>query len=89
MSHHPALRTPPRHLPAVGCVLHLNSGDIRYRTAGAAIRVDRVRTDISDWYDGDWVWVEGAELDPRGHPTVWIQALVRVDAIPHRAGPLP
>ncbi|MGC5031084.1 hypothetical protein [Micromonospora sp. DT229] len=28
------------------------------------LRVVRVRLDISQWYDGQWVWLEGIEIGP-------------------------
>ena len=40
-----------------------------------------MRLDISDWYGGEWGWVEGHELDAGDHPIAWQQALIRVAAI--------
>jgi hypothetical protein len=54
---------------------------VRYRTAPLRLRVSRVRLDISDWYGGEWVWVEGHELDAADHPIAWQQSLIRVAAI--------
>ena len=75
------LRLTPRQVPDVGQVLRLASGDVRYRTAPLRLLVARVRLDISDWYGGEWVWVEGHELDAADHPIAWQQALIRVAAI--------
>jgi len=72
----------PRTLPDPGQILDLQAGDVRYRSAPPRFRVQRVREDISRWYDGAWVWLEGHELHPTaGHPMLWLQILVAVDAI--------
>jgi hypothetical protein len=84
------LRLAPRQVPDVGQVLRLAAGDVRYRTAPLRLRVTRVRLDISDWYGGAWVWVEGHELDPADHPIAWQQALIRdaaIDRSPTGASP--
>lgn len=73
---------PPRRVPHLGQVLRLDPRDMRYRVAPLTIRVREVRLDLSTWYDGDWVWVEGEELEPGGIVVGWRQVLVRVDAIP-------
>jgi hypothetical protein len=44
-----------------------------------------VRLDISGWYAGGWVWLEGYELDGNGHVISWQQALVAVAAIERNA----
>lgn len=73
-----ALRVPPRRVPQIGQILPLASGDVRYRAAPLRLRVAGIRSDISDWYGGEWVWVEGHELDDTGHPICWQQSLIRV-----------
>lgn len=76
----------PRRIPRIGQVLDLAGAEVRYRGCGLRLRLDRVRLDISGWYDGAWVWVEGQQLDGSGRPVGWQQALVAVAAI-ERAGP--
>jgi hypothetical protein len=72
-------------VPDVGDVLDLVAGEVRYRRAALRLRVSRVRVDISGWYGGGWVWLEGRELDPDGHPISWQQVLVSVAAIERQA----
>jgi len=73
--------TPPRKVPAAGQVLDLSSSEVKYRQAPLRLSVERVRLDISGWYAGGWVWLEGYELDADGHAISWQQALVDVAAI--------
>lgn len=40
------------------------------------IRVERVRHDLSRYYYGAKVWVEGYRLDDAGVPVEWLQALI-------------
>lgn len=75
------LRAPPRRVPHLGQVLQLAGGDVRYRAAPLRLQVTEVRLEISQWYGGEWVWVEGHELDAADHPIAWQQALIRVTAI--------
>lgn len=77
--------TPPERVPDIGQVLALSSVDVRYRDAPLRLRVMRVRLDISGWYDGRWVWLEGHELDDEGFPINWQQLLVSVAAIGDQA----
>jgi hypothetical protein len=72
------------HLPVpadqlIGRVLEIPAGKCRYRDGVLVLRVQRVRLDISQWYDGLWVWVEGDEL-VGGYRLRWTQALVHVAA---------
>lgn len=76
-----AATVPPRCLPAVGQVLDLAGDDLRYREAALRLRVSEIRADISGWYGGQWVWLEGHELDLGGQPIAWQQQLVRVSAV--------
>lgn len=71
----------PRRVPRVGDVIDFAAGGVRYRRAALRLRVSRARVDISGWYGGAWVWLEGRELDPAGDPISWQQVLVSVAAI--------
>ena len=46
----------------------------------------RVRWDLSHYYDGEWVWVEGESLGADGMPLGRIQALVRTATIAAASG---
>jgi hypothetical protein len=76
------LSMPPRlPVPAdrlVGLVVHVPAGMARYRTDPTIIRIKAVRVDISIWYDGDWVWIEGDELDQGERVLRSAQLLVHV-----------
>jgi hypothetical protein len=48
--------------------------------------VARVRWDLSHYYGGEWVWVEGESLGADGMPLGRVQALVRTAAIAAAAG---
>jgi hypothetical protein len=72
---------PPKRVPTVGQILRLRPGDWKYDNRPLRLYVQRVRTEISMCYDGDWVWVEGYELDDSGATVTRIQALVRVAAL--------
>jgi len=80
-----AASVPPRRVPAVGQVLTLDASEVRYRRAPLRLQVSRVRGDISGWYSGDWVWLEGRELDATGYPISWQQVLVAVAAVERHA----
>jgi hypothetical protein len=82
----PAAATRPRKVPAIGQVLDLRPGDVRYRRASLKLQVSSVRADISGWYGGEWVWLEGYELDPAGYRIGWQQVLVAVAAIERQTG---
>jgi hypothetical protein len=79
---------PPRCIPARGTTLTLE-GDDWWLSGGRSlvIRIAGVRVDISRWYDRQWVWVEGHEVEhpdqePPGHR---MQIRLRVAAIPPAA----
>jgi hypothetical protein len=69
-----------------GTVLSLARQDWRFGRHRLRLRVARVRWDLSLYYDGEWVWVEGASLGADGMPLGRIQALVRTAAIAAAAG---
>lgn len=68
-----------------GTELHLADADWRYGPGPLWLRVQRVRRDISGYYDGREVWIDGWRLDPyTGVPVAAVQALVRISALPGR-----
>ncbi|MDT4994573.1 MAG: hypothetical protein QOH97_4465 [Actinoplanes sp.] len=65
------IAVPPR-LPVspfqfVGQVLLVPAGCRRYRDTALLLLVRRIRLDISQWYGGAWVWLEGDELADEGY----------------------
>jgi hypothetical protein len=89
-----AVSMPPRlPVPAdrlVGYLLRIPADACRYRGQGLSLLVRRVRLDISHWYGGQWVWLEGEELTVTGQRLRWTQALVHVDAcVPDRPTVVP
>lgn len=62
-------------------VLELGAGQWRYGDGPLRMRVDRVRHDLSRYYD-DQVWLEGWRLDEAGVPVEQVQALVPVRVLP-------
>jgi len=77
----PRLPVPAGQL--VGHLVRIPAGRCQYRDSGLALlvrRVRRVRLDISQWYGGAWVWLEGDEIADTGHSLGWTQALVHVSA---------
>jgi len=73
---------PPRRVPIVGQILDLQPGDVKYCDRAMRIRVSRCRPDISQWYDGGWVWVHAEVLDDRDQLINVLPILINVDAIP-------
>jgi len=61
-------------------VLHVPPRLCRYREVGLVLLVRRVRLDISWWYGGAWVWLEGDALAADGSSLGQVQALVHVTA---------
>jgi len=74
---------PGHQRPAVvaGDVLRLRPGDWRYGDGELLLQVERVRDELSRYYEGQWVWVEGYRLDPAASAPRWTQALVRAEAL--------
>jgi hypothetical protein len=62
-----------------GDVIQLAEGDDRYGPGGV-LRVTRVRPDISKWYGGEWVWIEGIPIgrETDGQPR---SILARISAL--------
>ncbi|MFG1834102.1 hypothetical protein [Micromonospora chersina] len=49
---------------APGDVVQLAESDYRYADGPLRLRIVRVRPELSEWYDGEWVWLEGVEIGP-------------------------
>jgi hypothetical protein len=79
VSEPPRLPVPAEQL--IGRVLDLAPAQMRYRSEPLRLRVRFVREDISLWYGGEFVWLEGEELDADGEPIGRLQALIAVDAL--------
>ena len=71
----------PRVSVRPGDVLVLREGDYKYGHGELALRVARVRLDISLWYDGEWVWIEGTPITWDGSPAGTRSVLARVAAL--------
>lgn len=65
-----------------GTVLQLAAEQWQYADGPLRLRVLRVRHELSRYYDGRHVWIEGLRLDDAGRPGAFVQALVRIDALP-------
>jgi hypothetical protein len=65
-----------------GTIVELSAGQWAYGDGPLRLRVDRVRDDLSIYYD-DRIWLEGHRLDEAGVPVEWLQALVSVDVLDH------
>ncbi|MBQ1047080.1 hypothetical protein KBX50_01120 [Micromonospora sp. C51] len=66
---------------AAGDVVQLAKSDYRYADGPLRLRIVRVRPDLSEWYDGEWVWVEGIEIGPDDQDGVFRPVLARVAAL--------
>lgn len=61
-----------------GDVVFLREGDYKYGHGDLTLRVTRVRLDISLWYDGQWVWLEGTRVPWDGGDSQTLSVLARV-----------
>jgi hypothetical protein len=68
-----------------GDVLTLAGEDYKYGEGSLMLRVSRVRYDLSRYYDGEWVWLEGVQICRDGSDGPARQALVRTTALSQRA----
>ncbi|MFD6755637.1 MULTISPECIES: hypothetical protein [Micromonospora] len=71
----------PRVPVAAEDVVQLAEADHWYATGPLRLRIVRVRLDVSQWYDGEWVWLEGVEIGPDGQPGASRTVLARVAAL--------
>ncbi len=72
----------PQVAVSPGDVVHLRERDYQHPTGPLRLRIARVRLDLSIWYDGQWVWLEGIEIRADGQAGPHRQVLVRVAALP-------
>ncbi|MBQ0905524.1 hypothetical protein [Micromonospora sp. U21] len=79
----PVTRVPviPRVGVVPGDVVRLAESDYRYADGPLRLRIVRVRLDVSEWYGGRWVWLEGVEIGPDDQGRSFRQALARVAAL--------
>lgn len=78
-------------LPAVpdlapGTVLELREEDWRYGARPLRLRLGEVRHDLSHYYQDEWIWLVGEDLDESGTSRGRIEALVKVTALAAHAG---
>ncbi|WBB50870.1 hypothetical protein O3597_10555 [Verrucosispora sp. WMMA2044] len=66
---------------AAGDVVQLAESDYRYADGPLRLRIVRVRPDLSEWYDGEWVWLEGVEIGPDDQDGAFRPVLARVAAL--------
>ena len=66
---------------AIGTVLQLDKEDWRYGGRPLRLRIERVLHEISHYYQDEWVWIVGEQLDHAGATQGRIEALVRVTAL--------
>ena len=67
---------------APGDVVHLREQDYQHGSGPLRLRIVCVRLDLSLWYDGQWVWLEGIEMPTTGRTGRFRQVLARVGALP-------
>ncbi|WP_422733376.1 hypothetical protein ACN26Y_21430 [Micromonospora sp. WMMD558] len=64
-----------------GDVVQLAESDYRYADGPLRLRIVRVRPDLSEWYHGEWVWLEGVAIGPDGQDAAFRPVLARVAAL--------
>ncbi|SCE97624.1 hypothetical protein [Micromonospora chokoriensis] len=73
----------PEVAVAPGDVVHLREQDYQHDSDPLRLRIVCVRLDLSLWYDGQWVWLEGIEMISPGQTGRFRNVLARVAALPH------
>lgn len=63
-------------------VEHLTERDYQYGAGELRLRVARVRLDLSRWYNGERMWLEGTEIRWDGTDGKVCNVLARVSALP-------
>ena len=69
------------HHIAKGTVIVVPEGAWRNGTGELRLRVQRVMHELNSHTPG-WLWVEGVRLGNEHGHNRWLQALVRIDALP-------
>jgi len=69
-----------------GDVVRLAAEDRLYEREPVTLRVTRVRHDLLACYGGEWVWLNGFEVDADGREGSWLRILARVAALTGQAG---
>ena len=87
LSSTPRLPVPPEDL--AGRVIRVLPHQSWFRSKSWRLHVEAVRVDISLFYDGNWVWVDGDEVDDAGQPIGHTQALLHVSVFADAALPPP
>ncbi|MEU4551854.1 hypothetical protein [Micromonospora violae] len=72
----------PRVSVVPGNVVRFAESDYQYPAGPLRLRIVRVRLDLSEWYDGQWVWLEGVEIGPDDQDGAFRQVLARIAALP-------
>jgi len=75
----------PRVSVKPGDVVKLLEPDYKYGQGTVLLRISRVRLEISKWYDGAWVWLEGVPIRWDGTDGEPRTVLARASALPHKA----
>jgi hypothetical protein len=71
----------PRVSVKPGDVVRLAEADYKYGRGDLTLRISRVRLEISRWYDGHWVWLEGTPIRWDGGEDDTRSLLARVSAL--------
>jgi hypothetical protein len=74
----------PRVSVKPGQIIRLAESDYMYGRGEVTMRIIRVRLDISKWYDGRWVWLEGVPIRWDGTDGEPRTLLARVSALPSK-----
>lgn len=72
----------PEVTVAPGDAVHLREQDYQHSYGPLWLRIIHVRLDLSTWYDGQWVWLEGIEINAHSQAGCFRQVLARVAALP-------
>jgi hypothetical protein len=67
-----------------GDVVHLREQDYQHGCGPLRLRIIHVRLDLSSWYDGQWVWLEGIDINTDGRAGRFRHVLARVAALPRQ-----
>jgi hypothetical protein len=74
----PVARRVPVH---PGDLVRLGEADYRYGRGDLTMRITRIRTDISQWPDREWIWLEGIPIRWDGSEDQTRTVLARASAL--------